>query len=186
MRTPLIFATALLCCALHVRAQDEPRPGVQAPGFWLISATNPTGGAVGLECVQDMGASYTVVFPAMPPQPGQTLVVTSIDERTHRCYTAWMTVASMAAKGGSTVHNVTLIVGPIAQNSTARLTVDVPTARPGDVVAVSPLHDLPDGLVIASARVVEGGKVEVRLINTLASAIDIPILDLSVLIHAQP
>jgi hypothetical protein len=172
MRTIAFFLAAFVVLATITSAQDEPRPGVQAPGFWLISPTNPTAGAVGLECVENMLATYTVVFPETSPTLGQTLVVTKIDEESHRVYTTWQTV------GGTTPNVVQMLVDAdvdlpvIPQNSTHTLLMNVPGVELGSVVTVQPNTDLPDGIVIGSARVVEGGKVAVRVMNVSAAAID--------------
>jgi len=168
---PLLAALVLsLTCAF---AQQDQRPGVQAPNFWLISPTQESPGAVGFECAEGIDVQYTIVFPGSVPKPGQSLVVTHLDPRTRRCYTQWGSAVSTQSTAASDVVRVDVKTPtPIAQNSTAIVVVDVPQARIGDVVSASPLQDLPDGLVVASARVMEGGKVQIRLVNTLAGAVD--------------
>lgn len=172
MRTLLLLLASLISLNLCVTAQDDSRPGVQAPGFWLISPTNPTAGAVGLECVANMTATYTVVFPEAVPTRGQTLVVTQIDEASHRVYTSWQTVDAAKSDVVQLFVDADVDLPVIPQNSTHTLMLNVSGIELGSVVTVQPNTDLPDGIVIGSARVVEGGKVQVRIVNVSAAAID--------------
>lgn len=168
---PLLLATFLILSTTAF-AQDALRPGVQAPGFWLISPTSPAAGAVGLECVESMQATYTIVFPAEAPTTGQSLVVTSIDENTHRVYTTWQLVGAAPPSIVHSLVHVDVDLPVIPQNSTHVATLYVPDASVGSVVTINPSTELPDGIVIGSARVVEGGKVHVRVVNVSAAAID--------------
>ncbi len=172
MRTLLLLLAAFITIVQCAHAQDEPRPGVQAPGFWLISPSNPTAGAVGLECMANMTATYTVVFPEAAPTLGQTLVVTQIDEESHRVYTTWQTVGGTATDVVQQLVDADVDLPVIPQNSTYTMMLNVPGVELGSVVTVQPNSDLPDGIVIGSARVVEGGKVQVRVVNVSAAAID--------------
>ena len=172
MKTITFFLAAFTMLSLSTAAQDEQRPGVQAPGFWLISPFNPTAGAVGLECVANMLATYTVVFPEAPPTLGQTMVVTKIDEESRRVYTTWQ---SIGAAPTTTVHSLIdadVDLPVIPQNSTYTMVLNVAGVTVGSVVTINPTTELPDGIVIGSARVVEGGKVHVRVVNVSAAAID--------------
>lgn len=172
MRTLLLLLAAFITTAQCMHAQDEPRPGVQAPGFWLISPTNPTAGAIGLECMANMTATYTVVFPEAAPTLGQSLVVTQIDEASHRVYTTWQTVGGTATNVVQMLVDADVDLPVIPQNSTHTMILNVPGVELGSLVTVQPNTDLPDGIVIGSARVVEGGKVAVRVLNVSAAAID--------------
>lgn len=172
MRTFLFLLASFVTTVHCAQAQDEPRPGVQAPGFWLISPSNPTAGAVGLECMANMTATYTVVFPETAPTLGQSLVVTQIDEESHRVYTTWQTVGGTASNIVQMLVDTDVDLPVIPQNSTHTMILNVPGVEPGSVVTVQPNADLPDGIVIGSARVVEGGKVQVRVVNVSAAAID--------------
>jgi hypothetical protein len=122
---------------------------------------------------------YVVVFPQRAPLSGQSLVVTRTDERTHRVYLDWQTMSvPTSAAGGSVLVDVPMPV--IAQNSSATIIIDVPSAAMGDAVYASPQTTLPDGLVIAYARVKEGGKVELRLANVSAGALDGAVIPFSI------
>lgn len=172
MKTTTFFLAAFLMLSVSTVAQDEQRPGVQAPGFWLISPTNPTAGAVGLECMANMLATYTIVFPDVAPTLGQTMVVTKIDEETHRVYTTWHSIAPAPTHIVQSLSGADVDLPVIPQNSTYTMILNVPGVPVGSVVTINPTTELPDGIVIGSARVVEGGKVHVRVVNVSAAAID--------------
>jgi len=57
-------------------------------------------------------------------------------------------------------------------NSSWKAQFQVTGCQPGETVYVSPAAELPDGLVIAYARVSDPGTVEVKFTNTTVQAFD--------------
>ncbi|HEY1007241.1 MAG TPA: hypothetical protein VGD92_08670, partial [Sphingobacteriaceae bacterium] len=68
----------------------------------------------------------------------------------------------------------------IASGSSYKYTVTVSGALPRSTAAVSPGSELPDGLIIAYARVIPGNMVEVKFTNVSAGTIDPPSIEFNI------
>lgn len=69
-------------------------------------------------------------------------------------------------------NSVSINIGSVAANASIIQTFTVTGALPGATVSISPNLALPDGLVIAYARVSAANTVEVKFTNTAAAAIN--------------
>jgi hypothetical protein len=65
----------------------------------------------------------------------------------------------------------------IPANSSRKVEFLIENCQPGQVVFISPAMELPDGLVIAYARINAPGKVEIKFTNTTDQQIDPEIMD---------
>jgi hypothetical protein len=65
----------------------------------------------------------------------------------------------------------------IAANSSLKVVFMIENCQPGQVVYISPSDELPDGIVIAYARVSAPGKVEIKITNTTGQQVDPETMD---------
>jgi hypothetical protein len=63
-------------------------------------------------------------------------------------------------------------LNPLPAHTSLKVHFGVDNSSPGQTVNVSPSAELPDGLVIAYARVCEAGKVEIKFTNATDQIID--------------
>ncbi len=76
----------------------------------------------------------------------------------------------------------TIVANPVPPNSSLKQTYTVLGVLAGGAVSVSPDVELPDGLLIAYARVSAANEVEIKFVNVTSSAISLPTGNLSIVV----